>query len=67
MITVDQFVPTDLYAFASKILDCITGYISLCVAPRSTDISAVIGTIVGQRLDIVSLQSSDDFSGYCLM
>jgi hypothetical protein len=68
MISTNQFVPS-YNSLSSQQLNCISncgagsvGYSSVDVIPRCTDFSAPVGTTVGQRSDIVYLQSGDDFS-----
>jgi hypothetical protein len=68
MIATDQFVP--VYAgVATGLLQCIAncgassaGYSSINIIPYCIDFSAPVGTTVGQRSDIVSLQSGDNFA-----
>lgn len=67
-IASSQYVPA-YGSLSSQKLICVancgagsTGYSSINVIPRCTDISAPVGTTVGQRSDIVYLQAGDDFS-----
>ena len=68
MIANNQFLPS--YAGVSTdMLNCVfncgtlsTGYSAIDVIPRCTDFSAALGITVGQRSDIVYLQSGDDFA-----
>lgn len=68
LIANNQFVPS-YSGVVSDTLNCIAncgsgsvGYSNIDVIPRCTDFSSVVGTTVGQRSDIVYLQSGDDFS-----
>ena len=72
MIAGHQLIPPSGYSYLSppgQTLDCIsncatgsTGYVAPSIVPYCTDISAPVGTTVGQRTDIVSLKVGDDFS-----
>ncbi|CAF3982868.1 unnamed protein product [Rotaria sp. Silwood1] len=69
-IATNQLIPIGGYThLLTDTLDCIsncntgaTGYVPPDVRPRCTDISAPIGTTVGQRSDIVYLSAGDDFT-----
>ncbi|CAF4772587.1 unnamed protein product [Rotaria sp. Silwood1] len=69
-IATGQLIPVGTYTYLNtETLDCIsncnpgaTGYVAPLVRPQCTDISAPIGTTVGQRSDIVYLPTGDDFS-----
>ena len=68
MIASNQFVP-NYWTVSSDQLICISncgsgsiGYSNINVIPRCTDFSAPVGTTVGQRSDIVYLDSVDNFS-----
>ncbi|CAF2410032.1 unnamed protein product [Rotaria sp. Silwood2] len=69
MTATNQMIPVnDSYAsLASRTLDCIAncgtsgGYIAPSIVPYCTDVSASVGTTVGQRLDTVSIQAGSDF------
>ncbi|CAF1022594.1 unnamed protein product [Rotaria sordida] len=70
MITSIQLIPVGFYSYlTTQQLVCIsncgassTGYVAPSVRPYCMDISAPVGTTVGQRSDIVTLQEDDDFS-----
>jgi hypothetical protein len=69
MIASNQFVPNYAGTLSTLQLQCIfncgagsVGYSSINVIPYCTDFSAPVGTTVGQRSDIVYLESGDDFS-----
>jgi hypothetical protein len=71
MIAANQLIPVPVgYLYlATQTLVCISncssgsiGYIAPSIRPYCTDISAPIGTTVGQRSDTVSLDIGDDFS-----
>ncbi len=70
MIAASQLIPLGVYTnLATQTLNCIAncgnsslGYIAPTIVPRCTDISAPIGTTVGQRSDTVYLEVGDDFS-----
>jgi hypothetical protein len=63
-------IPVGIYSnLLSLTLNCISncgtgsgGYVAPNILPRCTDISAPVGTAVGQRSDIVYLQVGADFS-----
>ena len=63
-------IPVGIYTnLLGLTLDCISncatgsgGYVAPIILPRCTDISAPIGTTVGQRSDVVYLQIGADFS-----
>ncbi|CAF3215944.1 unnamed protein product [Rotaria sp. Silwood2] len=69
-IAAAQLIPVGGYTYLNtQTLDCIsncnpgaTGYAPPLVRPECTDISAPVGTTVGQRSDIVYLPAGDDFS-----
>ena len=69
MILNNSFVPNYFGVLASEKLECVTncasgavGYPNISVIPRCTDFSVPGVSIVGQRSDIVYLQSGSDFS-----
>ena len=66
MIANNQLVPSYGGTLPPLRLNCIgvcgTGYSPIPIIPYCTDISAPVDTTVGQRSDIVYLQSGDDFS-----
>jgi hypothetical protein len=70
MIATSQLIPLGTNtSLANTTLDCIAncgngslGYVAPVIVPRCTDISAPIGTTVGQRSDTVYLEVGDDFS-----
>ena len=65
-----NLLPVGVYSYLiTQTLDCISncgagsaGYIAPSVRPQCTDISSPLGTVVGQRSDIVYFQEDDDFS-----
>ncbi|CAF3859372.1 unnamed protein product [Rotaria sordida] len=69
-ITAGQLIPVGTYTYLNtQTLDCIsncnpgaTGYVAPLVRPQCTDISAPVGTTVGQRSDTVYLSVGRDFS-----
>lgn len=70
MIATSQLIGLGVYTnLATVTLDCIAncgngslGYVAPNIVPHCTDISAPIGTTVGQRSDTVYLEVGDDFS-----
>ncbi|CAF0987473.1 unnamed protein product [Rotaria sp. Silwood1] len=70
MTATNEMIPVNAsYAsLASRTLDCIAtcgssgGYIAPPIVPFCTDVSASVGTTVGQRLDTVSIQTGSDFA-----
>ncbi|CAF4030879.1 unnamed protein product [Adineta steineri] len=70
MIATHQLIPAATYAWIpTQTLDCTiscgsgsTGYVAPSIRPYCTDISAPVGTTVGQRSDTVHLKVGDDFS-----
>ncbi|CAF5006832.1 unnamed protein product [Rotaria sp. Silwood1] len=69
-ITTNELIHVGSYTYlTTQTLDCISncysgaaGYVPPSVRPRCTDISAPLGTTVGQRSDIVYLSASNDFT-----
>ena len=69
MIMNNSLVPNYLSTLTAEKLECVTncatgavGYTNISVIPRCTDFSVPGVTTVGQRSDIVYLQSGSDFS-----